>query len=209
MLEWITKLTHKIESRAIKAGFIYKVACSYYRNVIKKEAALAGVTENDHILCVGGGICPFSAILFHQTTGAKVTVIDNNEHCVPKARRVIEKLGLEDKVRVFHQDGCSTDIMFADYSVIHLALQVFPMEEVFSCVERQIMPGTRMLVRQPKKYLDNMYCKTCNALFRDCPCAIHKFRNIGSTALYIKQNDEFRYLSPCGTHHSHVPNAVA
>ena len=186
MLEWITNLSYKIENRAIKAGLIYKLASKYYRDVIKREADLANVTENDHILCVGGGICPFSAILFHQTTGAKVTVIDNNERCVPKARRIIENLGIGDKVRVLHQDGCASDIMFEDYSVIHLALQVFPMEEVFFSVEKKIMPGTRMLVRRPKKQLSNMYCKLCNSLLHDCSFAIHRFRNIGSTALYIK-----------------------
>lgn len=186
MLKWITGFTYKIENIAAKAGFVYKVAHKYYHNVIQKEAALANITKKDHVLCIGGGICPFSAILFHQITGARVTVIDNNEHCIPKAKQVIDRLGLGEKVRVLHREGGSKDIVYADYSVVHLALQVFPMEQVFCAVEKQISPGTRLLVRQPKKSLRDMYSRFRHAVISTY--IQHKFRNIGSTALYIKQD---------------------
>lgn len=186
MLKWVTALTYKIENKATKAGLVYKLARKYYLDVVQKEIALANITAKDHILCIGGGMCPFSAVLFHQLTGAKVTVIDNNEDCIQKARQFIADLGLSEQIRVFCQDGDSTDIMFADYSVVHLALQVCPMEQVLVSVERQMAPGTRLLVRRPKNHLHSMYSKFTNALFACCPYAVHKSRNIGSTALYIK-----------------------
>jgi len=187
MLSWVTKFTHVIEENAVKAGFVYKLASRYYNSVIQKESDLAGITNKDHILCIGGGICPFSAILFHQKTGARVTVIDNNEKCIPKARKVIERLGIGEKVRVLYQDGSSKDIHFADYSVIHFALQVFPMEEVFRSVEQRAVPGTKLLIRRPKKQLNHFYCELADCLFPCCPYAVHKSRNIGSTVLYIKK----------------------
>jgi protein-L-isoaspartate O-methyltransferase len=161
---------------AVKAGFVYKLADKYYRNVIKKEIELAGITKKDHILCIGGGICPFSAILFHQITGAKVTVIDNNEKCVPKAKLMINRLGIGEKVRILHQDATGTDVN--DYTVIHFALQVSPMEKAFATIEKQAVSGTRLLVRRPKKQTE--------CLFSHCPCVTHKSRNIGSTVLYTK-----------------------
>jgi len=88
----VTSLTKKIEDWATAAGVTYRLAAEYYRDVIHNEVVLANITNDDHILCIGGGICPFSAILFHQTTGAMVTVIDNDSDCVPKARHVIEQL---------------------------------------------------------------------------------------------------------------------
>ena len=189
MLNWITDFTYKIENQAAEAGLVYKFACEYYREVIQKEVILASITDKDHILCIGGGICPFSAILFHQMTGAKVTVADNNESCIPKAGSVIDKLGLNENVRVVHQDGTCEKACFVQYSVVHLALQVSPMEQVFSVVEKKMMPGTRLLVRRPKKQLDNMYSEVCNASLDCCPYTTHKSRNIGSTVLYIKSDE--------------------
>jgi len=189
MLNWITDFTYKIETQAAEAGLVYKFACEYYREVIQKEAILANITDKDHILCIGGGICPFSAILFHQMTGAKVTVADNNEACIPKAGSVIDKLGLNENVRVVHQDGTCEKACFMQYSVIHLALQVSPMEQVFSTVEKKMLPGTKLLVRRPKKQLHNMYSEVCHISLDCCPYTAHKSRNIGSTVLYIKSDD--------------------
>jgi len=177
MLKWITKFTHKIEKQAVETGLIYRLASRYYNDVVRKEAVLASITQEDHILCIGGGICPFTAILFHQLTGAKVTVIDKDEKCIPKARKVISRLKLNEQVRVLHKDGNNVDL--GDYSVIHVALQVSPMEKVLSSIESQITEGTRLLVRRPK---------IGARLLSYCPYTTHKARNIGSTVLYIKQD---------------------
>lgn len=189
MLKQITDFTHKIEHLAVKTGFVYKAVSRYYRNVVHKEVALAQITEKDHILCIGGGMCPFSAILFHQVTGAQVTVIDNNEKCIPKAQKVIDRLGIGDKVRVLYQEGDSEDISFANYTVVHFALQVSPINQVFESVEKQVSAGTRLLIRRPKKQLSSMYCRFADYLISRCTVTIHKARNIGSTALYIKDKD--------------------
>ncbi|MCL1843355.1 MAG: hypothetical protein FWF79_06040 [Defluviitaleaceae bacterium] len=180
----LTKLTQKIENLAAKSGLLYRFAKGYYINVIKKEAVLANITHDDNLLCVGGGTCPFSAILFHQVTGAKVTVIDNNSLCVPKARRVIKQLGLEKHVSVFCKDGTEAD--YAGYTVIHLALQVSPMESVFTQAEKLSAPGTRLLIRRPKKHLNCLYCKSFKNLLSRSPYTTHKSRSIGSTLLYTK-----------------------
>jgi tRNA A58 N-methylase Trm61 len=180
----ITNLTYKIECHAAQAGTVYQWASQYYRDVIEKEAILANITSDDHVLCIGGGICPFSAILFHQITGAKVTVIDNNAECIPKAEDVINKLGIGEHVRVLLQDGADVDL--AGFSVIHLALQVSPMDTVFKEVEQKSTSGTRLLVRQPKKSLDAMYSAISHEALATCPYVTHKARNIGSTLLYTK-----------------------
>ena len=189
MSEWITNLTYKIENQAAKAGLVYRFACEYYRDIIEKEIDLANITDKDHILCIGGGICPFSAILFHQMTGAKVTVIDNNETCIPKARQAIKRLNISDDVQVLYQEGASTDIEFNNYSVIHLALQIQPMREVFATVKQRITPGTRLLVRRPKRQLDLMYDSFPNHLLAHCPYITHKARNIGRTFVYTQPSE--------------------
>ena len=187
MLKWITSFTRQIEKQASGGGFVYNLACQYYQDIIRKEAILANITAQDHILCIGGGICPFSAILFHQLTGAKVTVIDNNSACIPEAQQVIDRLKIGKDVRVFCQDGNSADLPWADYTVIHLALQVSPLDSVLKQVTKYALPGTRLLVRRPKKQLATMYCRLVDNLLNCCPYTTHKARNIGSTLLYTKQ----------------------
>lgn len=187
MLKRITDFTYKIENQAIKTGIVYKIACEYYRSVIQNEISLANITEKDHILCIGGGICPFSAILFHQLTGAKVTVIDNNAACIPKAKEAISRLNISEKVKVFHQFGDSSELVFSDYTIVHLAVQVCPMKDVFSTVKKKISPQTKLLVRRSKKQLSSMYQQVVSDLPTGYPYAVHKSRNIGSTVMYVKQ----------------------
>jgi len=173
MLGLIKNLTYKIENRAANAGMFYRFASQYYRDVIEKEVVLAGINANDNVLCIGGGMCPFSAILIHQLTGARVTVIDNNSTCIPKAKQIIKRLGLSKYVGVVCGDG--RDFDYQEYSVIHLALQVSPMDKVFALVKEKAAPGTRLLMRRPKKYFKDKQ-----------PYITHKTRNIGSTMLHVK-----------------------
>jgi len=188
MLEWITDFTRKVERHATQSELVYQMAAGYYRDVIQKEVVLASITGDDHILCIGGGACPFSAILFHQATGAKVTVIDNNATCIPQAKQVIDQLGIGGQVQVLCRDGGNAEILFSQYTVVHFALQVNPMQSVFSHVESRVAPGTKLLVRRPKKQLRKLYSGLPSPLLNSCPFTTHKkARNIGSTLLYIKQ----------------------
>jgi len=189
MLSRISALTYKIESHASKLGWLYRIANRYYRCVIEKETVLAGITNADHVLCIGGGMCPFSAILLHQATGANVTVIDNNSLCIPKARQVISRLNLDSRVEVLYRDGIDDDFDYSKYSVIHLALQVTPMHKVFSRVVKRALPGTRLLLRRPRKHLSSMYSQMFDNSLALRPYITHKSRNIGSTLLYTKQDE--------------------
>jgi len=198
MLQWITKLTQNIERWASENPLVYRFAAQYYRDVIREEVDLAGITDRDHILCIGGGACPFSAILLHQTTGARVTVIDNDSACIPRAQQTIERLALSEHVKVLFQDGSSTELPFADYSVVHFALQVCPMEHVFSQVERQVEPGTKLLVRRPRARLHKLYSQLSSSLLPCCRQVVHRARNIGSTLLYVKQ--EFPHEEKMAAH---------
>jgi len=192
MPQLITKFTQKIEYWALHSKIIYWLGSQYYQNIIQNEISLANITNNDHILCIGGGICPFSGILLHQATGAKVTVIDNNKNCVSKAGQVIRNLGLYEQMHVYWQDGGSSALLLSEYTVIHFAMQVCPMDYVFSKVKKHAKPGTKLLVRLPKKYLGSMYSclpeplQTCRTFISH-----KKAGNIGKTMLYIKQEQSY------------------
>ncbi|MCL2201851.1 MAG: hypothetical protein FWB75_07775 [Oscillospiraceae bacterium] len=189
MLQRITKLTHRIEYWAANKSLIYHIASQYYKDVIKKEIDLANITKSDRILCIGGGFCPFSAILLHQATGAKVTVIDNDSACIPKARAVVRRLGLSEHIHLECKEGCCASLSMSEFTVVHFALQITPIEQVFAEVEKRVNPGTKLLIRRPKDQLSNMYCKLSQTLLACCRNIQHaKARSIGSTYLYIKEH---------------------
>ena len=183
MLGLVTDFTYILENQAAQTGFFYRLASMYYFDVIQREAVLAGITEKDHILCIGGGLCPFSGILFHQITGARVTIIDNNIICIPTAKQVINRLGIGEFVTVFCQDGANAELSLEEYSVIHLALQLSHKGRVFEQAVKNATPGARLLVRRPKAYLKDMYGRF--ELLNGCPYTAHRARGIGSTALYV------------------------
>jgi len=186
MSQLITKFTHKIELWASKNSLVYWFAAQYYRNVIQKEIDLANITDSDNVLFIGGGVCPLSAILLHQHTGAKLTVIDNNPSCIKRAQRNVDRLGLSDYVRILYDDGVNIGCDLTEYSVVHFAMQVSPMELVFHKVEKKVLPGTKLLVRKPKKHVSLLYC-TLSSLTH-CSHIMHSGAgNIGSTLLYVKK----------------------
>ena len=192
MLWLITKITQKIESWASEVDLFYKIVESYYRNVVEKEVVLANITKDDNILFIGGGICPFSAILLHRKTGAKITVIDNDASCVNKARQVINRMELSGYVTVLFRDGRDVGLTLSAYTVVHFALQICPLECVFSYVEKHVIPGTKLLIRRPRKQLKKLYRDSFRhlpSILRFCPFTMHRqTRNIGSTLMYIKES---------------------
>lgn len=184
----MVRFTQNIEHWAVQSNFIYQMASIYYKNIIRKEIDLASITADDRVLCIGGGVCPFSAILLHQSTGAHVTVIDNDSDCVKKALQVINNLNLEDHINVILKDGGSATLNLSEYTVIHLALQVSPMDYVVNTVEENASPGTKLLIRRPKKHLCKLYCRLSGSLLAYCRCINHnKASNIECTLLYIKE----------------------
>ena len=185
MSKFIYKVTKNIECLAAKNISIYRAVSLYYRNLVKDEVALANIRSTDKILCIGGGPCPISGILLHEYTKAYVTIIDNDESCIQMSRKLIKNLGYEDVIDVFYGDG--NDVSTKDYTVIHVAAQVSPMEQTFCRLRRGCSLGAKVLIRLPKKTLSNFYSIKDRTIFNNC-CgrAIHSGRNIESTALFIK-----------------------
>lgn len=187
MLKCITAATQMVEYAAAKIGAVYALSEKYYKDMVQSEAELAGITSDDNVLCIGGGCCPISAILLHQATGAKVTVIDNREFCAERARKAVERMGLVDYIKVRCCDGCA-DFPFAEFSVIHIAVQVNPIERVFAHVEKHAALGTKLLMRRPKEELRKLYNQDSREALRYNRFVTHKARNTGSTLLYVKND---------------------
>lgn len=190
MAGWIVQLTRQIEYWAAASPLVFRIATCYYKDIVYKEAMLAQIRPSDSILCIGGGPCPFSAIMLHKLTGAKVTVIDNDWTCIQPARQILSRLDLADAVKVLHHDGCAVNqISIHDYTVIHLAAQISPIEGIVQHIQRYAAPGTRLLIRTPKCKLKRFYCRSYGLLnLCDCQAVYHKRTcNLDCTLLYVQR----------------------
>lgn len=150
----ITRLTQSIEDIAIRNKMIYFLFSFYYRWMVKREAYLANINEQDKILCIGGGYCPYTAILLHKYTKADVTVIDNDSMCIEKSKEFINDMGLN-RIKVKLCDG--TCVSCCDYTVIHIAMQISPKEVVLNEMIKRAQDGTRILIRRPKEGFKKLY----------------------------------------------------
>lgn len=150
----ITKFTRQIELLATKNKFIYFFVSLYYRFLVKREAILARIDEDDRVLCIGGGMCPYTAILLHKYTKAKVTVIDNDKVCIEKSKCFLHHLGM-DGIDVSYSDGACVNC--SDYTVIHIAMQITPKEAVVDQILKMAQDGARVLARMPKNSFEGFY----------------------------------------------------
>ena len=127
----------------------------YYSQLVKNEISLGDITSEDRVMCIGGGPVPCTAITIARETGAKVAVVDNDPIAVNLALELINRLKLKDKIDVIEANG--QNLMPDECSVIHIAKQVCPREEVLKYMWNNVSEGTRILVRKPKKGLKFLY----------------------------------------------------
>ncbi len=179
----ITKITQLIEYLACRFSLFYYLSMLYYRGMVRREVRLANITSKDRVLVVGGGPCPHTAILIHKLTGATVTAVDNDFVCVKSAIRLINRLGLADRVRILHRNGLS--LSTEHYTVVILALQLSPKLEIIRSLERQAKPGDRILIRLAKESLADLYSPVKQSQFASLPTVEHsQFTNVEQTVLY-------------------------
>ncbi len=174
-----TKILEKNMARNLN---LQKIIFTYYRPIVKKEVELAQVRLGQKVLCVGGGYFPATAILFHQLSGAKVTVIDNDIEAVESAHKLVVKLGLEHFVTVIHSDGIHSSS--GDFDVIHIAMQVSPKEEVFHQLRTTLRDHAKLLIRTPKQHLERGY-QPFQEMTETWVTQV-RYSNIQRTMLYVR-----------------------
>ena len=152
MIKTWTKWFEKLLFNSDKLVNLYD---KYYKDIVKKEIRLAKIKSIDKVLIIGGGAVPCTAINIASTTDARVDVIDIDEEAVKSSKELIQRLGLEDRIKIYLKDAKNIDVK--NYDVIHIALLVTPKEEIVNNIWNRCSKGTRMLIRQPKKFLKIFY----------------------------------------------------
>ncbi len=117
-----------------------------YRSVVEKEIDLAGILEGQTVLNIGCGAVPFTAIYLAELAKARVFALDCDAEAVVKARRVVDKVGLRDRITVIHGDGARDAEI--DFEIALVALQARPKKEIFEKLFKDAPSGGRLVFRQ-------------------------------------------------------------
>lgn len=123
---------------------------NYYLNerferLVDRELALIGGDRPQRVLFVGSGPLPISAFHIQKIIKRPVDCLDHNPSAVSISTQVIEKLGLNESVRVLHGPGESFDI--SKYDLILIALLAKPKRRILRNLRRKAAPGCRILCR--------------------------------------------------------------
>ncbi|MFI3201018.1 MAG: hypothetical protein R3Y54_05760 [Eubacteriales bacterium] len=176
--------TQYLEKISTNNTIMRKVILAYYKPIVQKEVELSNTHHSNQILCVGGGYFPCTAILFHQLTGAKVTVIDNDQNAINVSANLISDMHLSEYISVQYSDGSFVDTR--DYDIIHIAMQVSPKEFVFSHTHETMSDHAKILIRTPKSHLARGYQPFQEIRKHMASVRQPSFSNIERTCLYVK-----------------------
>ncbi len=99
----------------------------FYRSMLVKEVALAGLKPGASVLHIGGGAYPYTAIFLAQK-GYRVHACDCDSTAVDISNKLVAKSGLVDRISIFHGNGCVIDS--SGYDAVWVSLNICPKKRV-------------------------------------------------------------------------------
>lgn len=146
--EWETDLENRFADSIVngEASRIneYKLYDRFF-HLLSKEIRLLKDHRYEKILFIGSGPFPITAILLAILTGRHVDCLDKNEQSAETSRKVLEKLGMSDKITVYAGDGSTFPV--EQYDVILNALLAKPKASIMKNVRRHGKTCVRTLCR--------------------------------------------------------------
>ncbi len=122
-----------------------------YKKIVLKEIALAKL-EDQHIIFVGCGAIPFTALYIARYTNCKITAIDIDKEALKTAKRVVKKLNAESQITLM-----SNDTFFKAqraYDLVFLSLQTTPLKAM---IKRLYQPKVKFMTRVAKAKYQTHY----------------------------------------------------
>jgi protein-L-isoaspartate O-methyltransferase len=141
-----------------------KLADYYYKKSIGaeyiKEYNLFKINEKDKVLHIGSGAFPLTEIMLAEVCNTNVIGIDKNIKAVEKARDVLKKRKLLDKIEIITANG--TDFSVSNFDVIIVSSCATPMINILKNIIATSKNNSKLIVREMEtsaaeliKYIDN------------------------------------------------------
>lgn|GEM_PF-4987571 len=101
---------------------------------VQLEGERMGLTPDSHVLVLGSGAYPVTALLYQRCFSAKCTCVDIDEEAVASSRAFIDAIGLTEQISIHYGDACSFPA--EGYSHVFVTLCCQPKRAVFESLAR-------------------------------------------------------------------------
>lgn len=135
--------------------------------LITNEKNLAKISEKDCVLFIGSGPLPITAVLLSMFTGCCVDCYDKNKKFADISKRVIEKLSLSNKIKIYNKKG--EEISENKYSAFVIALLAKPKDKILDRVWNGSIKGARIICRTSDGVREAFYEQTDPILLKKYP----------------------------------------
>lgn len=115
-----------------------------FKDLVKNELELMEEHSFESVLFIGSGPFPITAIFLHLYTGKVIDCLEIDKDAADISNTILEKIGLQDKIRIHVGNGCTFDL--SHYDVILNALLAKPKVGILQNI-RKTNKNARLLCR--------------------------------------------------------------
>ncbi|MBN2065396.1 MAG: class I SAM-dependent methyltransferase [Candidatus Thermoplasmatota archaeon] len=111
----------------------------------KRESRTFDITDSHHILHIGCGAYPITALTLAKMNGSKIVGIDNNQKAIRLANEIVRNQQLDDRVTITYGDGTTYPVNLFDTIIISGCSS--PKMQILDHVINTAKPQSKIIVR--------------------------------------------------------------
>jgi len=148
-------VTLRMLEKAIAATFIGDVYTAFFRRMTVSEFRMADIQPGHRVLHAGCGSVPNTLLILAEAMEASYMGIDRDAEAVARARGMIRRYGLEQKVTIEKRDALAMD--YDGFDLVILSLGVEPRETILAAIRGSMRSDGKIVARKPWDFMDRLY----------------------------------------------------
>jgi len=143
--------------KILSANFFGRLYTKFFEKMTLDEFEMVEIKKEHKILHVGCGAVPNTLLILAGNMEAHFVGIDRDKKAVEKAREMVKKYGLDEKIKI--EKGDAMLYPLSDFDVIIISLGVEPREKVFERIKNETRNDAKVVARKPWDFMDKIYGK--------------------------------------------------
>lgn len=152
---WYNYYWYYFDLVSTKIAPLAKLYEKYIGNQYRKEIREFGLEKHQKVLHIGSGSFPISAFVLSENNGMKVVGIDRNQKSVERAKNIVKKRKLDDKIEIVNSNGIEYPL--DDFDLIIVSGCSVPKIPVLKHVFGKSSKGSRIIVREGEETLESFF----------------------------------------------------
>lgn len=135
-----------------------KIAKRYNNSIegeYQKECTICGLSTNSKVLHIGCGAYPLTEIVLSRCCSGTHVGIDKNPVSVQRAREVIQRHRLDDRITIYHGNG--TDYPVNDFDMILISSCSLPKVQILEHLFKNVKHQCIIIVRELRIATPDIY----------------------------------------------------